>query len=451
METFSVEKVMTKAKSREKRGDLAEATKLYQTILERFPENKRARDRLAFLQCGNAHSFDEAPAEAMVDLLIELYKQRQFSDMAEKAETLSGQFPNSFMVWSLLGAANKGLGKLKEARNSFERVTILNPGYADGFNNLAVVLQEQGDVFNAAKAYQKAILIKPDYFEAHYNLGNALRHQGMLSDAIVSYKKALSLNPNYVDAHNNIGAILADQKKFDEAIIAYQRALLIDPSNSQARHMMSSLKGETTSSAPQEYVESLFDDYANRFDEALVGKLEYQTPKILSDLIQNFDKRDTLGSILDLGCGTGLFGNEIRGNCENLEGIDLSKFMLNRAQHKNIYNKLHQADISYHLANARLDFDYFVAADVFVYIGDLSEIFRLVRSNNQRRGKLVFSTEHLEGRGFQLLNTGRYAHSQHYVEQLCAENNYRLTYFSTTNLRKDRGAVIVGGVYLLDF
>ena len=68
---------------------------------------------------------------------------------------------------------------------------------------------------------------------------------------------------------------------------------------------MSSLKGETTSSAPQEYVES--DDYANRFDEALVGKLEYQTPKILSDLIQNFDKRDTLGSILDLGCGTGLF------------------------------------------------------------------------------------------------------------------------------------------------
>ena len=68
METFSVEKVMTKAKSREKRGDLAEATKLYQTILERFPENKRARDRLVFLQCGNAHSFDEAPAEAMVDI-----------------------------------------------------------------------------------------------------------------------------------------------------------------------------------------------------------------------------------------------------------------------------------------------------------------------------------------------------------------------------------------------
>ena len=451
METLSVEKVMTKAKSREKKGDLAEAKKLYLKILERFPENKRARDRLAFLQRGNAHSFGEVPAEATVDLLIELYKQKQFSAMAEKAETLSGQFPDSFMVWSLLGAAYKGLGKLEEARIAFERVTFLNPGYADGFNNLAVVLQEQGDVFNAAKAYQKAILINPDYCEAHYNLGNALRHQGMLGEAIVSYKKALLLNSDYVDAHNNIGAILADQKKFDEAITAFKRALRIEPSNSQAKHLMSSLKGETTNTAPKEYVESLFDDYANRFDEALVEKLEYQTPKILSDIIQKFDKRDTLGSILDLGCGTGLFGREVRGICDNLEGIDLSRAMLTRAYEKNIYNKLYQTDISDYLANAQLDFDYFVAADVFVYMGDLSDVFRLVRSNNQRPGKLVFSTEHLEGKGFQLRNTGRYAHSRHYVERLCDEHNYRLNYFSTTNLRKDRGEVIVGGVYLLYF
>ena len=155
----------------------------------------------------------------------------------------------------------------------------LNPGYADGFNNLAVVLQEQGDVFNAAKAYQKAILINPDYCEAHYNLGNALRHQGMLGEAIVSYKKALLLNSDYVDAHNNIGAILADQKKFDEAITAFKQALLIEPNNSQAKHLMSSLQGETTNTAPKEYVESLFDDYANRFDEALVEKLEYQHRK----------------------------------------------------------------------------------------------------------------------------------------------------------------------------
>ena len=100
METLSVEKVMRKAKSRAKKGDLAEAKKLYQTILERFPENKRARDRLAFLQRGNAHSSGAVPAEATVDLLIELYKQKQFSAMAEKAETLfSLCFLSLFLVF----------------------------------------------------------------------------------------------------------------------------------------------------------------------------------------------------------------------------------------------------------------------------------------------------------------------------------------------------------------
>ena len=76
--------------------------------------------------------------------------------MAEKGETLSDQFPNSFMVWSLLSAANKGWESLKRPEIHL-RGWLSSTGYADGFNNLAVVLQEQGDVFNAAKAYQKAI------------------------------------------------------------------------------------------------------------------------------------------------------------------------------------------------------------------------------------------------------------------------------------------------------
>ena len=43
-----------------------------------------------------------------------------------------------------------------------------------------------------------------------------------------------------------------------------------------------------------------------------------------------------------------------------------------------------------------MGYDFLVAADVFVYIGDLSEIFQLVRSKNMKPGKLVFSTEHTE-------------------------------------------------------
>ena len=71
-------------------------------------------------------------------------------------------------------------------------------------------------------------------------------------------------------------------------------------------------------------------------------------------------KSDLLGSIVDLGCGTGLFGMEIKQFCNHLEGIDLSEKMLYQAMKKDIYNKLIKEDILNYLSNASLNFDYFV-------------------------------------------------------------------------------------------
>ena len=47
----------------------------------------------------------------------------------------------------------------------------------------------------------------------------------------------------------------------------------------------------------------------------------------------------TLGSVLKLGCGTGLAGLEIKEHCTKLEGIDLSKSMLEKARNRDIYDK----------------------------------------------------------------------------------------------------------------
>ena len=47
-----------------------------------------------------------------------------------------------------------------------------------------------------------------------------------------------------------------------------------------------------------------------------------------------------------------------------------------------------------------LEYDYFIAADVFVYIGDLSKIFKLIKERNKRYGKLIFSTEHTNRKGY---------------------------------------------------
>ena len=88
---------------------------------------------------------------------------------------------------------------------------------------------------------------------------------------------------------------------------------------------------------------------------------------------------------------------------------------------------------------------------MFVYVGDLFEIFRLIKSRNARRGKLVFSTEHTEREGFRLEISGRYFHSKGFIQSLCDIHSYSLAKFTYTKLRKEKGNFLTGGLYLLDF
>jgi predicted TPR repeat methyltransferase len=215
--------------------------------------------------------------------------------------------------------------------------------------------------------------------------------------------------------------------------------------------MLCSLTGKTTKSAPKDYVENLFNGYAQRFDNSLIKGLEYATPKVLAQIIIEDNTDSSMGSVLDLGCGTGLVGLEIQSYFKKLEGIDLSNAMLEQAKLKKVYGKLTHVDIVEYLHNANLNYDYFISADVFIYVGDLNDVFHLIKSRNKRPGKLVFSTEHTEKHGFHLEQSGRYSHSKDYIEGLCKKFNYSISHFSKVGLRKEKGKFLTGGLYLLNF
>ena len=274
---------------------------------------------------------------------------------------------------------------------------------------------------------------------------------GELGEAIDSYKQALVIEPNHAAAFYNMGLTLQKMGELGEAIDSYKQALVIEPNYVEAKHLLASLTGTITNSAPRDYVEGLFDDYASKFEHSLIEKLEYQTPRILAEMVLKNHSGGSLGSVLDLGCGTGLAGVELKKFCGNLEGIDLSNSMLAKAKEKNIYNKLVYTDIVEYLSEADLDFDYFVSTDVFVYVGELSDVFSLIKSRNRRGGKLVFSTEHTEKEGFFLETSGRYSHSKQYIERLCDKFDYELSHFSKAKLRKEKGNFLIGGLYSLEF
>jgi predicted TPR repeat methyltransferase len=327
----------------------------------------------------------------------------------------------------------------------------LKPDYAEAHSNLGVTLQELGRLDEAEASYKQAIALKPDFAEAYCNLGNMLKEFGRLDEAEASYKQAIALKPGYAEAQYSLGNTLKRMGRLDEAEASLMQAILLKPDYPSAKHMLAALTGETTATAPLDYVERLFDNYAAKFETSLVENLEYKTPKAIAEMIIKDSKFDLLGSIMDLGCGTGLFGVEINQFCKHLEGIDLSQKMLDKAKRKDVYHKLIKHDIVDYLSNASLNFDYFISTDVFVYIGDLSDVFRLIKSRNKAGGKLAFSTEYYDGDSFFLEQSGRYSHSKKYIESLCKTFGYELRHFETQAIRKEKGGYITGGLYLLDF
>ena len=427
------------------------------------------------------------PGNAAVynNLSVSLQKKGDFDAAIENCRLAIKIEPDYAEAYNNMGNAQKEKGDLDVAIDSYKKALKIQPDYAEAHYNIGNALKEKGDRNAAIDSYKKALKIRPDYAEAYLNIGDALENNGDLDAAIDSYKKAIKINTNYAEAYNNMGISLQKKGQFnaaidnykqalkfkndyaeaycnigsahkakgelDKAIDSYRQAITLEPDLAEANHFLACLSGKTTGVAPRAYVEKLFDDYASTFEYTLVDTLEYHTPKALTEMIVQNNSDGLLGSILDLGCGTGLGGLELKQFCQNLEGIDLSKMMIEKAKVKGVYDKLIHGEIVEHLSNANLDFDYFYSSDVFVYVGDLFEIFRLIKSRNARRGKLVFSTEHTEREGFFLEISGRYSHSKSYIKSLCDIHNYSLTSFTYTKLRKEKGNFLTGGLYLLDF
>jgi len=223
-----------KARSHAKKGEFAEAQKLYQAVSQTFPKNIRAQQGLAALNKPKQNNIIKIAPHETVNQLINLYNQGQHSAVVEQAQGLTAQYPETFLVWNILGASAFQIGMLDKAIEAYNKALSIKPDYAEAYNNIGVALKSQGMLDKAIEAYNEALLIIPDYAEAYNNMGIALKSQGMLDKAIEAYNKALLIIPDYAEAYNNMGNALKSQGKLDKAIEAYNKALSIKPNFAEA-------------------------------------------------------------------------------------------------------------------------------------------------------------------------------------------------------------------------
>ena len=357
--------------------------------------------------------------------------------------------PNYAEAHNNLGVTLKELGQLDSAVECYEKAITTQPDYAEAHNNLGLAFYELDQVDAAVESYKKALAIKPDYAEVNYNLGNALNDLGQLDDAVKSYEKALAIKPDYAEAHNNLGNVLKDLGQLDDAVKSYERALAIKPDYLVPQHMINALTGNTSTEPPKEYVKNLFDDYAEGFDDSLIKQLGYKLPFLMKELILKLDPlRNKFEKVIDLGCGTGLTGIELRDISNNLTGIDISSNMVAKTRELDVYDRLIEGDVVDILSSSKEKYDLFIALDVFIYIGELTKMFKTVRQCCNKNALFIFSIEAQEEDGYSLLKSARYSHSESYILKT-ASVTFKVIYSQEVNLRKEKEGWIKGKIFIM--
>src|SRR6185436_9446257 len=111
----------------------------------------------------------------------------------------------------------------------------------------------------------------------------------------------------------------------------------------------------------------------------------------------------------------------LEGSQVRVVGVDLSPRMLEIAARSGAYARLEQGELVEVLARIPANSVHAVlAADVFIYLGDLSAIFTAVARVLAPGGLFAFSVEGLESGSYVLQPTGRYAQSPAYLRSLAA-------------------------------
>lgn len=229
-------------------------------------------------------------------------------------------------------------------------------------------------------------------------------------------------------------------------------AVEIDPDFSAAKHMVAALTGKATKIVSRKYVKDLFDKYSTRFDRHVVEGLEYRTPALLKErLLGLFEDDVRFRNVIDLGCGTGLSGMQFRSISDRLNGIDLSSKIVEVARDKGIYDALQVGDIIDIMDESDEKYNLFVAADVFVYIGDLKSVFASVQNCSSSGAYFVFSTENSDENSYILRKTGRFAHSRSYIHELAKEHIFAIEVCEAAEIRWERGQWVVGDLYVLKY
>jgi predicted TPR repeat methyltransferase len=424
----------------------------YGVLLERNNALTEAIDALE-------HSLQLAPRRPDTWLVLGLTRAKL--GLVEEAEAAYKKVlaldPKSAIAWQCLGLLKEGIRRYAEAIDCFQ-VCISRGGATSAlWANLGKLLQQAGRMAESCQAYEEAVRL--DGTNQHFL--DMLRRSRFRRDVFegVAIDQALASYLEFAPSRH------ADDRDLAELFFATftflagfghrdaarrlgQKYRWMWPDNPSMAYLLKAVDGACdVDRAPPAYITQHFDAFAEGFDAQLVGVLGYDLPEKLCAAVQEAVTPGHRYDALDAGCGTGLCGPLLLPYVRTLTGVDLSPKMLSQAAKRGIYGELICEDLTAYLQRSQARFDLVVAADVMIYLGDLTSFFAAAGYALRSGGLLAFSTEVLAEGAYQLLPSGRFAHSEAYIRSL-ATAGFEEQAFLTTTIRWEADARVPGQVFV---
>jgi len=239
-----VQRILAQALALQRKGHIADAERLYASVLAIAPDNADALHSMGNLKLARgepgealrligAAMASRAPTPRMLfDLGLAFNALNQHQKALDSFDLAIQLQPVFFEAHGNRGAMLAALGRHGDAIESYRKALAIRPDFADAHCNLGSALTQLQRYDEALTSLDRALALRPDYPDALYNRGNALKALKRYEEALASYDRAVALRPNHADAHNNHGQVLRELERYEEALASYDRALALRPGTS---------------------------------------------------------------------------------------------------------------------------------------------------------------------------------------------------------------------------
>lgn len=178
-----------------------------------------------------------------------LLGQRRYPEALKLYEVLLESFPEDTRLHYLRALLSHRSGNLQEALQDYRFLVRHDAADASVFNNGGAILAGIKDYNEALVWFRKAVAASPGLGEAHNNLAQLLLELKRYDEAIAEFLKVIEIEPNNADALYNLGVAYLNQGDAQKAREQWEKVLIFRPDDSAALANLKYFSGQEAAPA----------------------------------------------------------------------------------------------------------------------------------------------------------------------------------------------------------